>query len=62
MAVDFSELVCENYAFEANLEATSTFIGHGDISRVLTAADDNMELLGLVRVMERAYGYRAARF
>lgn len=60
--MDLGELLGENYAIEAHLEATSSTIGHRDISRVLTTAHNHVEFLILVRVVEGAHSDCAARF
>ena len=62
VTVDLGELFAENYAVKANLEAASTFVGQRDVSRILAAAHDDVELLEFLRIMEGTDSDGAARF
>ena len=55
MAMDLSQLLVENDAEEADLEAASVFACRGDILGILSTSQENVELLDLLGVEKRAY-------
>ena len=61
VAVDLGQLLREYYAVESDLEATCALVCQSHISCVLTAADQAVELLPFLRVVQWAYGHSAAR-